>query len=54
VPVHLRLVPQSSNITAEVDLLSEMSCDPATLNDVRGVFLWIGPGQFDLDNLRAK
>jgi mannan endo-1,4-beta-mannosidase len=47
-------VPQNSNVTAEVDLLSEMSCDPATFNDVRGVFLWIGPGQFDLDNLRAE
>jgi mannan endo-1,4-beta-mannosidase len=47
-------VPQNSNVTAEVDLLSEMSCDPATFNDVRGVFLWISPGQFDLDNLRAE
>jgi mannan endo-1,4-beta-mannosidase len=32
-------VPQSSTVTVEVDLLSEMSCDPATFNDVRGVFL---------------
>jgi mannan endo-1,4-beta-mannosidase len=46
-------MPQGSTVTAEVDLLSEMSCDPATFTEVRGVFLWISPGQFDLDNLRA-
>lgn len=47
-------MPQNSPVTVEVDLLSEMSCDPVTFNDVCGVYLWTHPGQFDLDNLRAE
>jgi mannan endo-1,4-beta-mannosidase len=47
-------VPQDTSTTAVIDLLSEMSCDPATLNDVRGIFLWISPGAFDLDHVRAE
>jgi mannan endo-1,4-beta-mannosidase len=38
----------------EIDLLGEMSCDPAAFTDVRRIYLWISPGQFDIDHLRAE
>ncbi|WP_186315993.1 cellulase family glycosylhydrolase [Catellatospora sichuanensis] len=40
--------------TVEVDLNTGLSCDPSSLNEVHAVYLWLSPGSFDLDNLRAE
>jgi mannan endo-1,4-beta-mannosidase len=47
-------VPESTETTVVADLLSEMSCDAAALADVRGILIWVSPGDFDLDHLRAE
>jgi mannan endo-1,4-beta-mannosidase len=46
-------VPQEQTVTVEIDLLTQVSCDPAGFDDIRGILLWVSPGQFDLDNVRA-
>ncbi|MDI1464421.1 cellulase family glycosylhydrolase [Catellatospora sp. KI3] len=38
----------------EVDLHSGLSCDPSLLNEVHAIYLWISPGSFDLDHVRAE
>jgi mannan endo-1,4-beta-mannosidase len=41
--------------TVEVDLSTDLSCDAATLADIRTVYIWVsGGGDFDLDYLRAE
>jgi mannan endo-1,4-beta-mannosidase len=47
-------VPQSTTTTFDVDLNNSFSCDVSTLTDVRGLLIFIGPGPFDLDNVRAE
>lgn len=47
-------VPQGSTITADIKLLADMSCDPAALNDVREIWVYINPGTVLLDNVRAE
>jgi hypothetical protein len=37
-----------------VDLNTAFSCAVSTLTDVRGLLVFIGPGPFDLDNVRAE
>ncbi|GAA0971401.1 cellulase family glycosylhydrolase [Acrocarpospora macrocephala] len=45
---------QDSVVPVEIDLTSAMSCSLEDLADVRGMFLWISPGSFDIDNIRAE
>jgi mannan endo-1,4-beta-mannosidase len=47
-------VPQDSQITVTADLLTQMSCDAAALADVREVYVWAHPGEFDIDHVRAE
>lgn len=47
-------VPQNSQLTVTADLRSQMSCDAAALADVREIYVWAHPGQFDIDNVRAE
>ncbi|MEO3820368.1 cellulase family glycosylhydrolase [Plantactinospora sp. B24E8] len=47
-------VPENTETTVVVDLLSEMSCDGAALADVRVIWLWGSPGTHDVDHLRAE
>jgi len=47
-------VPENSNITFTVDLVTSFSCDPAKVSEVRAIWVFIGPGQFDLDFVRAE
>ncbi|OUC90853.1 cellulase family glycosylhydrolase [Streptosporangium minutum] len=44
----------ATTATIEADLLSELSCAPEDLADVRAIFTWAGPGTFHLDNVRAE
>lgn len=47
-------LPQNSNIMFSADLLSQMSCDAVALSDVRQIYIWVSPGPFGLDNVRAE
>jgi len=52
-------VPQDQDSTVDIDLLNTVNCDGGLvfadeLHDVRGMFIWISPGEFDLDNVRAE
>jgi mannan endo-1,4-beta-mannosidase len=47
-------VPQNTQITVTADLLTQMSCDAAALADVREIYVWAHPGEFDIDNVRAE
>jgi mannan endo-1,4-beta-mannosidase len=47
-------VPQNQNTTVTADLTTDMSCDPLSLTQVHAVFVYFGPGGFDLDNVRAE
>jgi len=47
-------VPQNTQITVTADLLTQMSCDAAALADVRQIYVWSHPGEFDIDNVRAE
>ncbi|HKS99192.1 MAG TPA: cellulase family glycosylhydrolase [Rugosimonospora sp.] len=47
-------VPQNTTTTFAADLTSGFSCDAGTLNDVRAIWVYISPGSFDLDNVRAE
>ena len=40
--------------TVEIDLNTGLSCDPRPSTEVHAVYLWLSPGSFDLDNLRAE
>lgn len=40
--------------TVNIDLTTGFSCDPATLTDVRGIFVWFSAGTFDVDYVRAE
>ncbi|MBO3748679.1 cellulase family glycosylhydrolase [Streptosporangiaceae bacterium NEAU-GS5] len=40
--------------TLETDLFNGVSCDQESLKEVHGVLLFIGSGEFDIDNLRAE
>lgn len=47
---------QNPGITATVriDLLSGLSCPHEDLADVRGIYVWVSPGAFHLDAVRAE
>ncbi|WP_214106936.1 cellulase family glycosylhydrolase [Acrocarpospora catenulata] len=45
---------QDSTVPVEIDLTSAMSCSLEDLADVRGMFVWVSPGSFDIDNIRAE
>jgi hypothetical protein len=52
-------VPQDQDTTVDIDLLNTVNCDGGVVfadevHDVRGMFIWISPGEFDLDNVRAE
>jgi mannan endo-1,4-beta-mannosidase len=40
--------------TLEIDLLTGLSCDGAQLNEVHGVLVYLSPGAFDIDDVRAE
>ncbi|MEU6414765.1 cellulase family glycosylhydrolase [Microbispora sp. NPDC046933] len=44
---------QDGTGTVEIDLTSAMSCTTEDLKDVRGMFVWVSPGTFLIDNVRA-
>lgn len=47
-------VPENTETTVVVDLLTELSCDATALADVRVIWLWASPGTHDVDHLRAE
>jgi mannan endo-1,4-beta-mannosidase len=47
-------VNQGTAATLEVDLLSGLSCDAASLNEIHGFLIYISSGQFDVDYVRAE
>lgn len=47
-------IPENNNTTFSADLLSQMSCDATALSDVRQIYIWVNPGPFDIDNIRAE
>jgi mannan endo-1,4-beta-mannosidase len=47
-------VNQDSRTTAEIDLLSGMSCDSAALADVRVLWVYVNPGTHHLDHVRVE
>jgi mannan endo-1,4-beta-mannosidase len=47
-------VPQGTTTTFVADLASGFSCDGTTLTDIRAIWVYISPGEFDLDNVRAE
>jgi mannan endo-1,4-beta-mannosidase len=47
-------VPQSTTTTFVADLTNGFSCDSSTLNDIRAIWVYISPGAFDIDNVRAE
>ncbi|WFE24327.1 cellulase family glycosylhydrolase [Solwaraspora sp. WMMD937] len=40
--------------TAEIDLLTEMSCDAEALADVREFYVYVNPGTVHIDNVRVE
>ena len=52
-------MPQDQEATVEIDLLNSVNCEQGLVfadevDDIRGMFIWISPGEFDLDNVRAE
>ncbi|MBO0870677.1 MAG: cellulase family glycosylhydrolase [Micromonosporaceae bacterium] len=47
-------VPQGSTTTFVADLANGFSCDATTLTDIRAIWVYLSPGEFDLDNVRAE
>ncbi|GAB3402291.1 cellulase family glycosylhydrolase [Flindersiella endophytica] len=47
-------IEPNQSITAEFDLLTDMSCDSAEFGEVHAVYVWFSPGQFDIDQVRAQ
>ncbi len=47
-------VNQDTTTTAEIDLLSAMSCDAAALADVRQLYVYVNPGTVDIDHVRVE
>ncbi len=47
-------VDQDTTTTAEIDLLSAMSCDAAALADVRQLYVYVNPGTVDVDHVRVE
>lgn len=45
---------QNHTGTAEIDLLGAMSCDVATLTEVRQLWIYVNSGQHHLDHVRAE
>jgi mannan endo-1,4-beta-mannosidase len=47
-------VPQGTTTTFVADLTNGFSCDVTTLTDIRAIWVYLSPGSFDLDNVRAE
>lgn len=47
-------VPQGTTTTFTADLVDGFSCDVTTLTDIRAIWVYLSPGSFDLDNVRAE
>ena len=39
--------------TVTVDLLTDFSCDPSVLADVRGLLIFLNPGSYEIDEVKA-
>lgn len=46
--------PQGTTTTFTADLVNGFSCDVTTLTDIRAIWVYLSPGSFDLDNVRAE
>jgi mannan endo-1,4-beta-mannosidase len=52
-------VPENQDTTVEIDLLTSVNCEQGLvfadeLHEIRGMFIWISPGEFALDHVRAE
>ncbi|HEV8559776.1 MAG TPA: cellulase family glycosylhydrolase [Actinophytocola sp.] len=47
-------IQPNTTTTITVDLLTDFSCTPDTLTDIRALYLFFNPGTYDIDNLRAE
>jgi mannan endo-1,4-beta-mannosidase len=46
-------VPAQTTTTITVELLTDLSCGSEVLGDVRGLLIFLGPGSYDIDHVRA-
>lgn len=46
-------IQPNTTTTVTVELLTDLSCGPEVLSDVRGLLLFLNPGSYDIDNIRA-
>ena len=47
-------VPQDTTTTFVADLTTGFSCAGSTLTDIRAIWVYLSPGSFDLDTVRAQ
>ncbi|HEV2778441.1 MAG TPA: cellulase family glycosylhydrolase [Actinophytocola sp.] len=47
-------IQPDTTTTITVDLLSDFSCGSEVLGDVRVLYLFLNPGSYDIDNVRAR
>lgn len=60
VPGHLGWVNQDAALTTvEIDLVSGVACEQGltfadSATDIRAMYIWFSPGEFDIDNVRGE
>ncbi len=43
----------ATTTTITVDLFTDFSCDPSVLADVRGLLIFLNPGSYEIDEVKA-